>query len=126
MNQQLVQQRQLVGTVVRGAEASQNVLQGGRKSGGLPQVAHLACALQVRKGGNGFTGVERVGKFPHGKVGGKVDVRCDAGCRVGIAVAGGASCALRVDGGARGALVFRFAESPGLQPQPVRVETPAR
>jgi len=45
----------------------------------------------------------------------------DAGCRVGAELAGGTSCEIRITGGKRGALVFRFADSPGLQPQPVRV-----
>jgi len=48
----------------------------------------------------------------------------DAGCRVGIRLAGGASCEIRLDGRERGALVFRLADSPGLQPQPVRIERP--
>ena len=48
----------------------------------------------------------------------------DAGCRVGTRLAGGASCEIRLTGGERGALVFRLADSPGLQPQPVRVDRP--
>jgi len=50
----------------------------------------------------------------------------DAGCRVGAELAGGTSCEIRLAGNGPAALVFRFADSPGLQPQPVRVEAPAR
>ncbi|MBI3156450.1 MAG: hypothetical protein HYZ20_13715 [Burkholderiales bacterium] len=50
----------------------------------------------------------------------------DAGCRVGTALAGGSSCEIRMTGSAGGALVYRFADSPGLQPQPVRVIGPPR
>lgn len=49
----------------------------------------------------------------------------DAGCRIGTQLAGGTRCEIRAAGGERGALVFRFADSPGLQPQPVRVGRPA-
>lgn len=50
----------------------------------------------------------------------------DAGCRVGRPLPGGARCEIRLPAGARGSLEFRFAASPGLQPQPVRVEAPQR
>lgn len=49
----------------------------------------------------------------------------DAGCREGMTLAGGASCALRVVPRSRGALVFRFAPGEGLQPQDVRVAVAA-
>jgi hypothetical protein len=48
----------------------------------------------------------------------------NAGCRVGAELAGGTSCEIRIAGSERGALVFRFADSAGLQPEPVRVERP--
>ena len=50
----------------------------------------------------------------------------DAGCRVGAELAGGSGCEIPMAGGERGALVFRFADSPGLQPHPVRIELTAR
>lgn len=50
----------------------------------------------------------------------------DAGCRVGTELAGGTSCEIRITGSKRGALIFRFADTPGLQPQPVRTEWPSR
>jgi hypothetical protein len=49
----------------------------------------------------------------------------DASCRVSTSLAGGASCEIRLTGGERGALVFRFADAPGLHAQPVRVQWPA-
>jgi hypothetical protein len=45
----------------------------------------------------------------------------NAGCREGRVLAGGAQCEIRLSPGAHGALVFRFAASPGLEPQPVRL-----
>ena len=48
----------------------------------------------------------------------------DAGCRFGTELAGGTRCEIQVTGGERGALVFRFADSPGLQPREVRVAAP--
>ena len=50
----------------------------------------------------------------------------DAGCRVGTELTGGTSCQIQITGRKRGALVFRFADSPGLRPQPVRVQWPPR
>lgn len=50
----------------------------------------------------------------------------DTGCLVGTELAGGASCEIRLAGSKHGALVFRFADSAGLQPQLVRVEWPPR
>ncbi|MEO7854385.1 MAG: hypothetical protein ABIR94_19365 [Rubrivivax sp.] len=45
----------------------------------------------------------------------------DAGCREGMALAGGTQCELRFAPGSKGALVFRFAPGEGLQPQEVRL-----
>jgi mono/diheme cytochrome c family protein len=45
----------------------------------------------------------------------------NAGCRTGRKLAGGAQCEIRLPPGSRGALVFRFAPSQGLDPQPVRL-----
>lgn len=45
----------------------------------------------------------------------------DAGCREGMALAGGSQCELRLPQGRKGALVFRFADGEGLKPQPVRL-----
>lgn len=50
----------------------------------------------------------------------------DAGCRVGTELAAGTACEIRLANKGPAALVFRFADSPGLQPQAVRVEVPAR
>lgn len=44
-----------------------------------------------------------------------------AGCRKGVALKGGAQCEIRLPPGSRGTLVFRFAKSGGLEPQPVRL-----
>lgn len=44
-----------------------------------------------------------------------------AGCRQGVALKGGTQCEIRVPPGSRGTLVFRFAKSGGLEPQPVRL-----
>jgi cytochrome c553 len=43
------------------------------------------------------------------------------GCRQGAALKGGKQCEIRLPRGSRGALVFRFAPSEGLQPQEVRL-----
>lgn len=48
----------------------------------------------------------------------------DAGCRQGMALAGGAQCELRVPSSSKGALVFRFAAGAGLKPQEVRLVLP--
>jgi hypothetical protein len=45
----------------------------------------------------------------------------NAGCRQGAALKGGAQCEIRLPPGSRGTLVFRFAKSVGLEPQPVRL-----
>ena len=45
----------------------------------------------------------------------------NAGCRPGAALAGGKPCEIRVPPGSKGALVFRFAASKGLEPQQVRL-----
>jgi hypothetical protein len=45
----------------------------------------------------------------------------DAGCRQGAALKGGTQCEIRLPPGSRGSLVFRFAASPDLQPQEVRL-----
>ncbi len=45
----------------------------------------------------------------------------DAACRKGAVLAGGKQCEIRLPAGSRGALVFRFAASAGLEPQPVRL-----
>lgn len=45
-----------------------------------------------------------------------------SGCRIGQALPGGEQCEIRLPPGTRGALVFKFAASPGLDPQPVRLE----
>jgi hypothetical protein len=44
-----------------------------------------------------------------------------SGCRQGMVLKGGTRCEIRVPEGARGALVFRFAASQGLQPEEVRL-----
>ena len=46
----------------------------------------------------------------------------DAGCRQGMALAGGTQCELRIAPGSKGTLVFRFAPGEGLQPQEVRLD----
>jgi len=45
----------------------------------------------------------------------------NADCRQGAALKGGTQCEIRVPPGSRGSLVFRFAASPDLQPQEVRL-----
>jgi cytochrome c553 len=49
-----------------------------------------------------------------------------AGCRQGAELKGGTQCEIRVPPGSRGSLVFRFAASPALQPQEVRLAVDAR
>lgn len=44
-----------------------------------------------------------------------------AGCRQGMVLKGGRQCEIRLPPGRQGALVFRFAASAGLEPQPVRL-----
>lgn len=45
----------------------------------------------------------------------------DSGCRHGTALKGGTQCDIRLPPGSTGTLVFRFAASPGLEPQEVRL-----
>jgi cytochrome c553 len=50
----------------------------------------------------------------------------DAGCRQGAELKGGTQCEIRVPPGSRGSIVFRFAASPALQPQEVRLAVDGR
>jgi mono/diheme cytochrome c family protein len=45
----------------------------------------------------------------------------NAGCRQGATISGGKHCEIRLSSNSRGTLVFRFAASPGLQPEEVRL-----